>query len=62
MTPFKEKSNLWNWFFSVFDSTPGLSHSEDEHCADICPTRQEEAAIKAVVFLAVMPCHMVDKN
>jgi hypothetical protein len=45
----------------VFDSTSGLSHSEDKHCADICPTGQEEAAIKAIVYLAVMLCHMVDR-
>ena len=58
----KEKSNLWNWFFSVFDSTFGLSHSEDKHWADICPTGQEEAPIKAIVYLAVIPCHMADRN
>jgi hypothetical protein len=61
MTAFKGKSNLWNWFFSGFDSISGLSHSEDKHCPDICPTRQEEAAIKATVYLAVMLCHMVDR-
>lgn len=61
MTPFKEKSNLWNWLICVFDSTSGLSHSEDKHRADICPAGQEEAAIKAIVYLAVMLCHMVDR-
>jgi len=50
MTHFKEKSNLWKWFFSAYDSTSGLSHSEDKHCADKCPTGQQEAAIKAIVY------------
>jgi hypothetical protein len=60
-TTFNEKSNLRNWFFSVFDSSYGLSHSEDKHHADTCPTGQLEAATKATVYLVVMLCHVVDR-
>ena len=42
----------------MFDSTSGLSHSEDKHRADVCPTGQKEAAIKYIVYLAVMLYHM----